>query len=210
MDNRFARTFTQLWVNPKEVIESYLKGNRVRYIGPLAYLIIMSALYILSFDLFGVSIEEYMGTAADSFQTGPRSQNQQEFMQAYIKTFSDNMRVVVGSMIPFMSLSLLIFYRRRNYLENFLLVSYAIAQAIWLSIFGLALLAITGGTILWVNFLVNMIYACWVFGQLHAQKSKTWTYTKAILSWIVGYIFFTVTISIIAVAVLFITMAKGG
>lgn len=96
------------------VISEYLDGNRIKYIGPLSYLVVMSALYVLSFQLFNVDPQEYMGQAANSIQSSEQTQDQQAFMQSYMQTFTDNLRLVVASLIPFFSLSLIIFYSKKK------------------------------------------------------------------------------------------------
>ena len=106
MDNRFARTFINLSIRPTLVIEEYLAGNRVKYIGPISYLIVMTALYILSFNVFGITPAEFMQNAAETFGTPELNQNQdialkqQEFMSTYLSVFSSNMRLMVASIIP--------------------------------------------------------------------------------------------------------------
>jgi len=53
-NNQFFRVVRHLTTRPDKVITSYLSGNRVQYIGPLGYLVIMSAFYILAFDYLGI------------------------------------------------------------------------------------------------------------------------------------------------------------
>lgn len=209
LDNRLFRTFKGLWIRPHVVVEEYLEGNRVKYIGPLSYLVVMSALYIFSFSIFGVTTEEFLRVTAEGFQPAEQTQTQQEFMATYSQRISQNMRLMVASMIPFMSLSLIIFYKRRNFLENFLIISYATSQMLWLSILTLAIFATTGYLEMTFSFILNIGYFAWLIGKLNPQKGKFWTYFKPLIVWIVGYIFFMLSIGFITIIGLIAAIATG-
>lgn len=210
MDNRLARTFVNLWRRPDVVIENYLQGNRVRYVGPLSYLVIMSALYIFSFSIFGVSTAEFLQDSSENFQASNQSEQQAAFMTDFMGKISDNMRLLVASLIPFMALGLITMYRRRNYLENFLLVSYITSQMLWLSILGLGIFAYAGYNPQVPAFLINVAYFAWVVGKMNPQKSKIWTYLKSIFAWLVGYIYFMLFVMVLTIiAVIFMTVAGG-
>ncbi|MEQ6168412.1 DUF3667 domain-containing protein [Ekhidna sp. MALMAid0563] len=209
-DNRIIRTFIGLWHNPKKVITDYLEGNRVKYIGPLSYLVVMSFLYVLSFEVFGFNPTEMMDEASRVFQDPDQelSEKQRQFLNDYTQMFSKNMRLLVGAIIPFTALSMSIFYRRRNYLQNFLIVSYALSQLLWISIITVALAATTGYLFFVEGLVINMIYNVIVVGLMNPQKSLAWTYTKALIVWCVGYAFFTITISLSTFIYMFVSFSK--
>ena len=197
-DNRIVRTFIGLWRNPKKVINDYLEGNRVKYIGPLSYLVVMSFLYVLSFEVFGFNPAEMMDEASRMFQAPDQklSEMQLQFLNDYTQMFSKNMRLLVGAIIPFTALAMSIFYRRRNYLQNFLIVSYVVSQLLWISIITVALAATTGHMFFIEGLVINMLYNAIVVGLMNPQKSWVWTYGKALIVWVVGYVLFTIVISL--------------
>lgn len=197
-DNRIVRTFIGLWTNPKRVILEYLEGNRVKYIGPLSYLVVMSFLYVLSFQLFGFTPEEMMNETSRMFQSSDQelSEKQLRFINDYTRMFSKNMRLLVGVIIPFTALSMTIFYKKANYLQNFLIISYAVAQLLWVSIIVVALAAFTNYMFFTEGIVINVIYSVIVLAQINPQKSIFWTYSKALIVWLVGYIFFILVLSI--------------
>ena len=197
-DNRIVRTFIGLWTNPKRVILEYLDGNRVKYIGPLSYLVVMSFLYVLSFEVFGFNPAKMMDEASRMFQAPDQelSEMQLQFLNDYTQMFSKNMRLLVGAIIPFTALAMSIFYRRRNYLQNFLIVSYAVSQLLWISIITVALAATTGHMFFIEGLVINMLYNAIVVGLTNPQKSWVWTYGKALIVWAVGYSLFTIVISL--------------
>jgi len=196
-DNRIVRTFTGLWVHPRRVVEEYLAGNRVKYIGPLSYLIVMTALFILSFQIFGVEVEDYIGRAASlTYNPDEVTPDQEAFMKEYMNLFYGNMRIFAGILIPFLALSMRIFYRKRNYLQNFLIASYLTAHLLWLSIISIAIYGLTGTYLTAVTSILGFVYYVWVIGLLNTQKYAAWTYIKSLIVWLLGYFLFMVTISI--------------
>jgi hypothetical protein len=216
MDNRFARTFINLTKRPTVVIKEYLAGNRVKYIGPISYLIVMTALYLLSFNLFGISTEEFMRNAADSFggfqvDKDPEvAQKQLEFMETYMSVFSRNMRLMVASIIPFIAMGLALFYRgKRNYLENFLVVSYLNSHLLWVSILFVGLSAVFGFAFYYVTMAISIGYFIWAVGTLNPTGNRIWSYFKALLCWVVSYFFFVIFMSIFAVVTVIIIMVNG-
>ncbi|WP_420576569.1 DUF3667 domain-containing protein [Ekhidna sp.] len=197
-DNRIVRTFIGLWTNPKKVITEYLEGNRVKYIGPLSYLVVMSFLYVLSFQLTGFTPEEMMDETSRMFQSPDQklSEKQLQFINDYTQLFSKNMRLLVGVIIPFTALAMTIFYKKRNYLQNFLIISYVVAQLLWVSMLAVALAAYTDNLFFTEGLIINIVYSVIILGLMNPQKSLLWTYTKALIVWLVGYIFFILVISV--------------
>lgn len=210
LDNKIARTFTSLWIHPKKVIEGYLEGNRVKYIGPLSYLVVMSALYIFSFSIFGVTTEEFLADTSKSFQPEEIDQNQQKFMQDTMGAFAQNMRLMVGALIPFMALSLIIFYEKRNYLQNFLVISYLTSQMLWLSILAIAIFAITGYNPQFVGLAINITYYVWVIGSINPQENKFITFFKAFWAWVIGYIFFMIVVGVLSFIYAIVLLTSAG
>lgn len=202
MDNKLMRTVWGLMVRPTQVINAYLDGNRVRYIGPLSYLIVMSAIFILTFEVAGVSPREFLEATSEKLQpqsvTGNAevSENQKAFMENYMQSISENMRLMTGALIPFFALSMLIFYRGRNFLQNFLVVTYATSELIWLSIISIIVFATLQIPIQVYLTIPSLLYMLWIFTGSNPQKNKIWTWLKAFFTWVVGYSLFMVAIFI--------------
>jgi hypothetical protein len=212
MDNRFARTFVNLSLRPARVINEYLAGNRVKYIGPLSYLVVMSALYLLSFGLFSVSPEEFMDKAVNYFDTMQLDENpeiakrQLEFMDAYMRIFSNNMRVLVGAMIPFLAMGLAIFYREKNYLEYFLLATYATTHMLWVSIILLGIFAWTGSPLFVVSLVTSIGYFAWIVSTIHAEGNILWRLFRALLCWSISYILFVLFMAVVALVTVIVIL----
>ncbi len=212
MDNRFARTFVNLSVRPARVVIEYLSGNRVKYIGPLSYLVVMSALYLLSFGLFGVSPEEFMDKAVNYFDTVQLNEDpeiakrQLEFMDAYMRVFSNNMRVLVGAMIPFLAIGLSIFYREKNYLQYFLMATYATTHMLWVSIILLGIFAFTGSPMFIVSLVTSIGYFAWIVGTIHAEGHVIWRYFRALVCWTISYSLFVIFMAVVALVTVIILL----
>ncbi len=213
-DNRFYRTVTSLTIRPHMVIKEYLAGNRVKYIGPLSYLILMGFLYILSFEILGLSPQDVFKVAGEGFggfgDPAATSERQREFMELYLNVLSKNMRILVGIMIPFLALSLNIFYRgRRNYLENFLLSAYLTSHVVWLNILSNIIFFSIGDMFLFLSMFISIGYYIWTIGSLNPQKSKLWTYTKPIFVWVTGYLGYIIILMMVTIVLVVQTLSQS-
>lgn len=196
-DNQFGRTMLGLYTSPNSVITSYLNGNRVKYLGPLAYLVIMTALLILSFDLFGVKAEDFMKTQSNLFQQEVKQDaNQIELQKKVFKFLGDNMRFVSGAMIPFWSVTLGWFFRKKYLLaERMVIATYFSCQSIWITIIFVGISAITNELYSKMLFIIPFLYYGYALYNLFPEK-KWSSFLKGIFSYLSAF-FLAMIISII-------------
>lgn len=216
-DNRLYRTFSGLTVRPHIIVEEYLKGNRVRYIGPLSYVVLMGFLYVLSFEVLDITPREMFDQTGKELKmpdpttgnTEKQQQFQQKFMDLYVSALAKNMRLLVGLMIPFFALSLHIFYKQRNYLENILASSYLVSHTIWLSILANILYSFTGELYTVYIFIITVGYYSWVFGKLNPSRFTFWSFIKPFFVWVAGYFFFLIFVILITIFFVIQTINQG-
>lgn len=111
-------------------------------------------------------------------------------------------------MIPFIALSLTTLYKRHNYLENFLMISYVTGQLLWLSILIIGVHSFTGYNAQFVGIIINSVFITWVIGSMNPQKNIIWRYLKGLLAWFVGYIFFMIAVMLISFVAAFIMIMQ--
>ena len=206
LDTKFLRTLKDLTISPGIVGQSYIQGNRVRYIEPVGYFIIFTTLFLLSFSIFGVEIEEYMRSNANSFLTAQQqTADQTEFQELMFETMSKNMRLLNFLSVPFFGLVSLWFYRKSNYnfLEHLVNVFYLHGHLSIFSIISVIILRFTGyQTIGYIAFISTLYYA-WGVVKFYEKKGIL-QWIKAIVLYMIAMLLFIITLMILTSIVLFV------
>ena len=148
-DTQFGRTVIDMAVRPGEVILSYLHGNRTKYIGPLGFLVVMTALILISFDAFGLTVQDFLDQNQSNFNDaiGQEASEQQVKFQKVVSEFiAKYYRFFSAIMIPFWAISFWFFYRsaKLNYIERLVAAIYMSSEGMWITILMLGIFALTG------------------------------------------------------------------
>jgi hypothetical protein len=204
-DNQFGRTAKDMVLKPAYVVEEYWKGNRVRYISPLAYLVVMSALFLLSFDLFGVDKAGFIGKTQETFQGTIETQDQQAFVQGMIQTFSQNMRLLAGLMIPFMALGIALVYKSTSYLKGIVIATFITSELLWMSLVSVAVAGIFGKMLLMPQILLTLAYYAWTLESLHRKGNRVLGWLKGLWAYLAGYVAFMLLIVVVTVVYVVVT-----
>ncbi len=204
-DNKFARTVSDLVVRPEAVPTAYLQRNTVKYMGPLAYLVVMTALLMLSFELLGIDLQQYLqetqrAMGVSQFEGTERQANMQV---AVMKWVAGNFRIVAGLMVPFFAIGIRLSYRKRKvtFLESLVDAAYLQAHTIWLSIIFLVVYAVSGVILSSVQILVAVVYYGWALMQIYPGKRKVLRFLKGMLTFVIGYLVFMASAAIIGALV---------
>lgn len=204
-DNQFARTIIDMAIKPGVVINSYLKGNRTKYIGPLGFLIIMTALLIISFDLFGLEVQDFIEENQSSIEglygANP-TENQLEAQQKVNEFMARNFRFFSTIMIPFWGISLWVFYReaKLNYIERTAVAIYMSCQGMWLTVIMLGLFAITYNLYNLPILIISIFYYAYCLNRVFSDKNYFISLLKALGSLAIAFftmIFFAIIIGLV-------------
>ena len=193
-----------LVVRPEEVVHTYLKGNRTKYLGPLGYVVIMTALLIISFDLFGLEVQDFIKENQSTFEglykqdlSPEQIASQKETTKKVNEFAARNFRFLSALLIPFWAISFWFFYRnaKLNYVERLVVATYLSCEGMWLTIVSLAILASTGYLPSVPIFLVSLAYYSYALHKIFPHKETFFSVVKAAFSIVVGFlIFFLVAI----------------
>lgn len=192
-DNRLGRTIAGMTLRPGMVVNAYLNGNRVQYIGPLAFLLIMTALLILTFDLFGLDVEDFLEKNQATFQdvtSDGQSERQLEFRHKINEFMARYFRFVSMIQIPFYAIALRPFFRKAqfNFVERLVVVMYMTSHAIWLSVIMLGIFAATN-VLLNVPFIIlSLFYYTFVLVQVFREKNYFIGFLKAAGSYALAFV----------------------
>lgn len=218
-DTQFGRTIKAMFINPGHVVNSYLKGNRTKYIGPLGYVIIMTALVILSFDLFGITVEDFLESSqsavTETFQNegfnSEQTKMQKELSEKMIEFMARNYRYISVVLIPFWSISMWLFYRDKklNFMERVATISYVTSQALWITILMLGVFALTEIYLIWQFFLVSLAYYIYALASSFPYENKFVSIIKALFSYVIGYLLFIVIVAVLAIIYVAVYLIKN-
>ncbi len=205
LDTKFLRTVKDLATNPGIVARSFNEGNRVKYMGPVAFFFIITTLYLLSFSILGVSIEEFMLSSSNEMQelSNPSASNRelalrQKMMKTIMSTISENMRIMSFLIIPFLGIVGKWFYRKSglNFLEHTTNAFYMLGQGSILAILTVIIFKTTAYNASFHVLLVSTLYYMWATVKFY-EKKGFWQWVKGLFFFIVSYTLFVTTFSII-------------
>lgn len=125
-DNKLLVTFLDLFKKPEVVIDSFLAGNRKRYVNVISYL-------ALSLTLSGLQLfitQKFFPETIDGFKQEDKGDNIQFDLSLDMEGFMDYFGIVMIIFLPFAAFGTyaLLFKRRHNYAEHIILNMYLTAQ----------------------------------------------------------------------------------
>lgn len=188
-DGMFPRTLMDLTIRPGHAAREYIKGNRVKYYGPVGYLFLMITVYLLLASLLGVDLLEFM--KASNPVTIQQDQSQQEFNRMFAGWINDNMRLATFFIATLSVLFTWLYFKKSGYnlIESSVLIFYVYGHQLWLSIVSVILFKFTGVAI---NFsyqiIISIGYLLFAFANFYAYQAKWKIVLKAFLSYISAYL----------------------
>ncbi|MEM1407752.1 MAG: DUF3667 domain-containing protein [Bacteroidota bacterium] len=201
-DNKYVRTVRDLTLRPRRVVQSILDGIRVIYIGPVGFYFLMLTLYLLIASMLDVDLQEMMMATSESIngETQETTAGQQQLNNDLLSTVSNNFRIFSFLMVPFFTLSNMLFFRKAkmNFVEHTVVVFYGLGWPFILSITFLFVYAITGWFPgLWASIIVVLYYA-WICTSVYA-KNKILGFIKGIFAVALAYLILVMTGIIIGI-----------
>lgn len=196
-DGVFLNTLRDLTVRPGFAALDYVKGNRVKYYGPVGYFFLMITLYLLIASLLNIDIREVMKLSGSIAMTEPpkSGSGQEQFNTMLLNMISDNMKIFSFLIIPFQALMAMLFFRksRFNFIEHSVVPFYVTGHAFWLSIVGLFLFRIQGPStyqaMLGLISIPLYVLACL---QFYSDQSGWRVFVKSLMSYISAYFVFVI------------------
>lgn len=163
LDTKFLRTVKDLFIRPGVVSREFVLGNRVRYIPPVSYFVILTTLYIIFLSLINVGFYDIMATSGQAVSPGDVSPEQLKVQQKLYELFVKNMRILFFLQIPFVALWGRIIFKKSgfNYIENTVLAFYIHGHFLWLNIATAIAFKFTGELFNGITMLLAAIYFSW-------------------------------------------------
>ncbi|MEQ8425792.1 MAG: DUF3667 domain-containing protein, partial [Cyclobacteriaceae bacterium] len=127
-DSVFPRTIKELTTRPGAVIERFIKGNRIVYVGPVGYFFLMVAISVLLMDLTGLDFFEFSKTVTPiSGEITSKQEQVSKLMSGYV---AENFRLFKFLLIPVNTFWIWLFIRKKgyNYIKSSVAAFYAQGQ----------------------------------------------------------------------------------
>ncbi len=201
LDTKFLRTIKDLAISPGKVGRTFNEGNRVKHMGPVAFFFIITTLYLLSFSILGVSIEEFISSTSKDMQMVDNSaQSDQELalQQKIMEIISENIRIMSFLMVPFLGIVGKWFYRKSglNFLEHTTNAFYMLGQGTLITILSVIIFKIAAYNPSFYVLFFSALYYMWATVRFY-EKRGFWQWVKGLLFFIVSYALFLITFMII-------------
>ena len=189
-DNLFVRTSTDLLLRPGRVIDTLFAGNRRRYMGAGAYLLLTITVLLLLLELLGTTMLEFYG-----MEVLEKPSDRGAAIGAEINRFIyANYRLITFLMIPLYAMLSMLFFRKSgyNFVEHAVIYCYIHAYSAWFLVPLLFLnhfFAIPGFLL---SSLLALLYAFWFNLQVFRYQAGGWVLLKALLVQLLSLVFFSI------------------
>jgi len=207
-DNKFARTVRDLTIRPDRVIHTVINGIQVQYFGPLGYYFLLITIYVLLVSLLDIDMSDLYGSIYAA--QGNTSEGQAEMQAQFGNMLVEYFRLFSLLMIPFFILgNYLVFKNKKyNFLENGVVVLYAMGHPMLLSIILLLTYKFSDFTLGFTIILViSYLYHCWVCARFY-PGNKWWNFVKGLIAIIASHVFLMI-FAIIAVFIYFLLFPEA-
>lgn len=204
-DKGFLFTAREALTRPGWMVRDYLDGKRVNYTKPLNFMLVLTATSLIFFPQ-----AEFVQGMQDGFQQGV----QQGGPGANVAMSDDisqwvysNISLIFAGMLPFLALTSKWFHRKAdvNYAEHLVLNVYLMGGCTLVSLpfsavaYASSTNLMTPGPAFYAYMTFYLCYFMWGYIQFFQPPNKVWGGVKALLTYLVGYFIYTMTIGIVAI-----------
>lgn len=176
-------TVRELLIRPGENIRSFISENRSRLVKPIIFVIITSLIYSLINHFFHIE-DAYI-------KFNEQKQSTTGHIFKWVQDHYGYANIIIGLFIAFWTK---LFFRKYNYnyFEIIILLCFVMGIGMLIySVFAL-FLGLTHIYLMQIAGIVSFIYSAWAIGQFF-DKSKFSNYVKALLSYLLGFLTFSLT-----------------
>jgi len=238
-DNRFLKTVRYLFLQPNDVIKSYLNGTRKKFTPPIPYFAIMTALCLIVFTFFSrsyldaaeemsmsiiESIEEFFNVVSESNPNfaAPKDmpleeyeawqKEQREFQASAHKGFLKYFNLFTFISLPLYGLIAFFVYRKPyNYAEHLAIASYLQGTGFLFTILCFIISIFISPSAFIYSILLTIIYYLYVYGRLynHGVGTIFLKGLKFIFVMILAFLAYVILILILAIGAVMIRKLFG-
>lgn len=201
-DNSFLRTVKDLTIRPGKVVQTILKGVRVKYVGPAGYFFVLISIFILLLALLKIDPIEFLFGFMDSYYIDA-DKSKSHLDDPFIGFLSENFKLSFFLVLPaYVFASWLIFRKSGlNFTEHAVTILYAYAHPLILSIFSLFIYKVKGHSFDVLINVISIIYIGFLLSDVHTYNKRWWAFFKGVLVWVFGLLLVVVVTVIVVVII---------
>ncbi|MDN5200098.1 DUF3667 domain-containing protein [Fulvivirgaceae bacterium BMA10] len=198
-DGMVLRTIKELTLRPGKVMQEYIRGVRVKYVGPVSYYFLLFAVYFLIMELFDIDLTQIAPDVSESMGI-EESEEQRAFKESFQAKVFDNMHFLGILQFPFIAWWARVFFKKSgyNFLENTVFAFYASSHPLIISTALLPLTGLSSSVYYTFNLLFSLVYFIWCTIQFYKIKNIIAGILKGLFFYIVIFISFIICIGILA------------
>ncbi|ASK32500.1 hypothetical protein CEY12_21500 [Chryseobacterium sp. T16E-39] len=188
-------TIRELLIRPGENIKHFISENRSRLVKPIIFIIVTSLIYTLINHLFHIEEGYIKFEDANGSQANP--------INNWIQSHYGYSNIIMGGFIAFW---LKVFFKKYdyNFFEILILLCFVLGMEMLIfSVFAI-LEGITHIHSMAIATVIILVYFSWAVGQFF-DKTKTASYVKALVSYILGMLTFGIALLILGTLTALIT-----
>ena len=176
-------TIKELLIRPGENVRNFISENRNRLVKPIIFLIVTSLIYSLTSRFFHID-DKYMNfNETEQSTTG--------YIFKWIQDHYGYANIIMGIFIAFW---IKLFFKKYNYnyFEILILLCFVMGMGMLIySIFAL-FQGLTHFNSMQIAGIIGFIYSAWAIGRFF-DKNKFLNYIKAFISYLLGFLTFSLT-----------------
>ncbi len=191
-------TIKELTLRPGHTIRFFLEGKRKNHFKPIAYVFLLSTIYILISNFFESTtlIEDFFAGASEKVKEEGSIKN-----FPIVEWLSKNYTYTTLILLPFFSLASFISFLglKRNYLEHIVLNSYITGHQAILYSFSVLVehyFEHNGINVL-TAFLTSVLFNFWTFIQFYNNEKKLLVIVRLLLTYLIFMIIFSIALAAI-------------
>ena len=178
LDKGLWYTMKRLTIAPKAMLQEYLAGRRVRYLGPMQYAVLGVTIYFLLREIMKTPIT----ISAEALEKGANY----DLGYAIGKIIRGNLKYFWLLNVLFFALPARLFFGKYNYTEHLVISAYIIGHTAFLSTFTLFISSLP----ILINPLVYLLIVVYYFILFKEQKNQLGTFSMAFALVTLGLLLF--------------------
>lgn len=205
-DSKFGRTLKDLTLRPGIVPQHFINGNRVKYMGPVAYYFSLLTIYILLISLLDIDIVAMTRSTTEFFTQGKELTEDQQLAQSKVQELIFSyFRLFSFIQIPFFTTAQLLLFRKNklNFIEHSVVTFYGQAHPLLLSIFLLFPYLIDINLSMNIVLVISLTYFALICGSFY-KGNRIWNFIKGLLSQFLGFLFFFLFAMLVFIIIAFL------
>lgn len=208
LKNGLLFTIKELLLRPGPALKDYLAGKRVGYVRPVAFVLISSAIYALISHFIGRNtfLGDLMNGIAAGVQRGEKEETLTNLM-AIFRWIGDNQAYANLFLVPVFAFIFYLIFRKKgyNYFEHLVLNLYLSGLQLILNAGCYLIFSPLGEKASYadvVPLILGLGYTYWVYAVISGKK-------VIVLRFVLGFILYGLTLTLLIVAALFAELGLG-